>query len=983
MSLKQATPPKGYVKLNGSERHPAKEVKLIGPSDETEVLQVTIVLRRRIDGPKLPDFDYYRKVPPNRRKKLSPDEFAAKHGAHPDDVDKVTSFVENAGLTVVNTHLGRRHVVVSGTVSAMSEAFAVPLGRYEVTAEHYTASKFPLKKETYRGRDGSIYIPAELAPLLIGIFGLDNRDITQRAAIPADPQITRELLISQVKELYNFPRPGVNISGQTIAIASPTSNFGGYLQTDLDAYFSSIGMNTPNICPIIVDDATNAALIATTSVETPAGTDTLFVNSAVGVVDYTYGLLVFGGISYRIAVYQHNVQDKTISAIYLDPVSNTYIDDFKFSVPAGAKVYLNIDQEITQDICIAGSTASGATIAVYFSPFDSQGWIDLIGRVIFPEHIDFLSQGFTIPSVLSSSFFLKFGDDSYAFENSMGSISASTLTAIDMALQDAAAAGITICFATGDQGSACNDNDSNAHVYFPPSDPWVLSVGGTTLGEYLIRPAVRRAPVEYIWNDSFFTPVNHGATGGGVSSFFPLPSYQLNAGVPKNINIGANFYQTGRGLPDVAGNASPNSGYNIYWCGTQVVANGTSASTPLWAGLIAIINSNLGFDVGFINPFLYTLGPGAFNPINPLYPDPEFPQLADCPADNGFNGVKGYPATAGWDACTGLGSPNGNAILKAFQTWIYPHVYILGGYQSPSIIFTDPDSMPPNQPVPLGGVGHGPLNTVLQPDHQYGFSVIVRNDSSIPVNDLEVRFWVIPMGLGIDGYLVGEPQIVDIHPYSTLIVKASAPFISPNPHQQACAAVSLYNPAGDCTVQALAALEIPDPGVDGSHGCSAWRNTQSMTNAFGNPFGIPLGLHRIPPRPFHHVVIRVTATHIPFNWQQQRKVSETQNVLNALGVQNNTPLYVLPNITQNFAEADLAIKLVAGAKNQVEEVGIYFWQVLPPADEKDPFSINITGQIPRSANIGDIYIVKVSAQYPEMDGRQSRTVSFYTYIEVV
>jgi kumamolisin len=187
-------------------------------------------------------------------------------------------------------------------------------------------------------------------------------------------------------------------------------------------------------------------------------------------------------------------------------------------------------------------------------------------------------------------------------------------------------------------------------VQFPGSCPWVLTVGGTTVGN------VNGSQFdEYVWNDPDPGDSSHwGTTGGGVSDFFNLPSYQQNTEVPASINNG----RVGRGVPDVAANASLNAGYSdIFIGGVAQLGNGTSASAPLWAGLIAIINAALGHDVGFVNSYLYSLGSGSFREIIP----------GTGPADNSNGGVSGYPAGPGWDACTGWGSPNGTALLVGLQ----------------------------------------------------------------------------------------------------------------------------------------------------------------------------------------------------------------------------------------------------------------------------------------------------------------------------
>jgi kumamolisin len=133
-----------------------------------------------------------------------------------------------------------------------------------------------------------------------------------------------------------------------------------------------------------------------------------------------------------------------------------------------------------------------------------------------------------------------------------------------------------------------------------------------------------------------------GASGGGVSAVFALPSYQANANVPA-----APTSAGGRGVPDVAGDASPETGYNVTFDGQSTVVGGTSAVAPLWAALIALLNQQRGSNIGFINPTLYQGAENGFNDIT-----------------QGNNGS--FSASPGWDACTGLGSPNGSQLSQIF-----------------------------------------------------------------------------------------------------------------------------------------------------------------------------------------------------------------------------------------------------------------------------------------------------------------------------
>jgi kumamolisin len=193
--------------------------------------------------------------------------------------------------------------------------------------------------------------------------------------------------------------------------------------------------------------------------------------------------------------------------------------------------------------------------------------------------------------------------------------------------------GITICCAAGDNGSADGVADGKAHVDFPASAPHALGCGGTKLSA-----SAGHISSEVVWNEG-----SNSATGGGVSSFFALPGYQAKAKVPKTSNGKA-----GRGVPDVAGDADPASGYQVRVDGQSLVFGGTSAVAPLWAGLIALMNQKLGHPVGFLNPLIYgsLAGKGLFNDIT-----------------SGSNGR--YSATPGWDACTGWGTPIGSKLLAA------------------------------------------------------------------------------------------------------------------------------------------------------------------------------------------------------------------------------------------------------------------------------------------------------------------------------
>jgi kumamolisin len=192
---------------------------------------------------------------------------------------------------------------------------------------------------------------------------------------------------------------------------------------------------------------------------------------------------------------------------------------------------------------------------------------------------------------------------------------------------------VMVCTASGDDGSDDDQTDGQAHVDFPSSSPNVLSCGGTTL-----ESSNGNIQSEVVWNDGS----GNGASGGGVSEIFPLPTYQQSANVPVSVNTGF----VGRGVPDVAGDADPNTGYNVEVDGQAIVVGGTSAVAPLWSALIALLNQQLGKSVGFLNNSIY--GARSTTGFNDIV--------------SGNNGA--YSAGPGWDACTGWGSPIGTALLS-------------------------------------------------------------------------------------------------------------------------------------------------------------------------------------------------------------------------------------------------------------------------------------------------------------------------------
>ena len=268
------------------------------------------------------------------------------------------------------------------------------------------------------------------------------------------------------------------------------------------------------------------------------------------------------------------------------------------------------DGQVMLDIELAGAIAQDTTIIVYFAPNNARGFQDALSTAVHDQ----LNQ----PSVLCIS-----------WGNSEDCWTQQSMETFDQVAQEAGLLGITVIAACGDNGSSDGMMDGRNHVSFPASCPHVLAIGGTRL--VATNGAIES---ETVWNEGQLG----GATGGGFSAQFARPQWQANA-----------VQEPRRGVPDVAGNADPETGYRILVDGREEVVGGTSSATPLWAGLIVLLNQKLNRRLGFVNPALYNLRQSAgFREIT-----------------MGNNGA--FTAGYGWNPCCGQGSPTGTALLQALQ----------------------------------------------------------------------------------------------------------------------------------------------------------------------------------------------------------------------------------------------------------------------------------------------------------------------------
>ncbi len=504
------------ISLKGTEHVTMPGARAIGPSDPHQLIEISIILKNRTTLPKPGEQDRF----------LSHTELARTYGADPAHVDRIRQFARDHNLQMLERgdEVLRRTVTLAGTAAAMEKAFSIELTEFEY--EH----------GSYRGYTGAIQMPEELASIVTGVFGLDDRPVAHphfRYRSTGRAFGTRSSNVSynptQVARLYNFPQDA-NGAGQTIGILELG---GGYRPADLRDYFQSQGLQAPQVKTVSVDHAQNR--------------------------------------------------------------------------PTSAQ---SADGEVMLDIEVAASVAQGAAIAVYFAPNTARGFQDALSTAIHDQ--------LNKPCAVSIS-----------WGGAESTWSAQSMANLDQVAQEAALLGITITVAAGDNGSSDGVNDGKNHVDFPASSPHVLAVGGTRL--VASNGAIES---ETVWNDG----PQGGATGGGYSTTFARPGWQA-----------ADVTQTGRGVPDVAGDADPETGYNVLVDGQQMVIGGTSAAAPLWAGLIVLLNQKLNRRLGFVNPALYGIDQTrGFRDIT-----------------MGNNGA--YSATYGWDPVTGLGTPMGTSLGQALQ----------------------------------------------------------------------------------------------------------------------------------------------------------------------------------------------------------------------------------------------------------------------------------------------------------------------------
>ncbi len=581
----------------GSEKSAPPRATVVGKVDPDKRIEISVIVRPRTDTRGAMESRNFTSPELSSRQYASREAIAAERGASPDDIAKIDAFARDHHLTVVETSIARRTIKLSGTIADLEAAFQPNLKQMKVEGK------------VIRARTGAITVPADLANIVVAVLGFDNRPAVQPHLVYRDGP----------------PAPAVNgTRGAKKGFATSKGRTAGAAKkAGASAKSNGRGGRASIVRPRNAPDGSFKPTEVAKLYNFPANLD---------------------GAGQCIAIIELNSTDENNNVTgtgFSASDLKAYFQAIGVPMPAVSAVGVdggankpgpdpNADGEVMLDIEVAGAVAPGASIAVYFAPNTDQGFVDAVTTAVHDS--------VRKPSVVSISW----GAQEEAWTDQ-------ALTAFDAALQDAAAMGVTVCCAAGDDGSSDirnkNQRDGKPHVDFPAADPFALACGGTKL-----EGSGATIQSEVVWNEGT------SGTGGGVSNHFGLPTYQAHASVPKNPKG-----KKGRGVPDIAGDADPQTGYQVKLVGGEdTVIGGTSAVAPLWAGLVAVLNQKLATlgkpMLGFCNPFLYNhvSHSGAFHDI--------------VTGNNDIEGLGKYKARKGWDPCTGLGTPDGEKLLTALTT---------------------------------------------------------------------------------------------------------------------------------------------------------------------------------------------------------------------------------------------------------------------------------------------------------------------------
>jgi kumamolisin len=495
----------------------------------------------------------------------------------------------------------------------------------------------------------------------------DLEEMVSRLYDPSDPLYHQFLTPEQFTQNYApsvsdfnqveqyFTSRGLNVvkahsNRLVLDLEGSTSDIENALQLEIHEYETPDGriVHAPTSDPLIADEVTSklSGIVGLSSFGlrrthlrkkenlTPNVTPGNYMTPAK--IKSAYGLSSVSetGAGEKIALFEldgYTASDITFYENYFGlakpTLQNVLVDGASATPGSGA-------DEVTLDIELAIAMAPGASaVAVYIGPNTDAGVLDTYSKIATDDTAQEVSTSWGEDEIESAS---------------------STITAENSIFQEMATQGQSIFAAAGDSGAYDDPNaTSTLAVDDPGSQPYVVSVGGTTLS----LTGSNGYSSETTWASAASGQTAASGGGGGISTKWTLPSWQ--SGLSTAANKGSTSM---RMVPDVSINANPNTGYAIYFGGNWVVYGGTSCAAPLWAGLTSLVNQqriNLGLSrLGFPNPTIYQLAQS--NLYASIFHD----------VTSGSNLY--YPAETGYDLATGWGSPNGSALLGALTSAVIP-----------------------------------------------------------------------------------------------------------------------------------------------------------------------------------------------------------------------------------------------------------------------------------------------------------------------
>ena len=600
---------RGWVRSTRSVPTLPSGSRALRPVAGTTMIRADVVLEPRHPAA-LEAFDTAVSTPgaPSFRHYLAPGQFAGVFGALGTTISAVRAWLAGRGLAVGPTSSDGLAVPVSGTADQVDQAFGVGLEQYRLPGGRVV-----------RVPDAGPLVPGALAGDVVGVAGLD--DLSRPV-----PQLVRPPDRGRVTPGVTTPSPAPAAAG-----APPRPHAGGPVPTA--GCDDAIESNGANSGALTADDLAQA---------------------------YSFSGLYPGteGAGVTVGVYE------------LEPFLPSDVNTFKncYSPAIGASVSgIRVDGanpyggpgqgEAALDIDMVIGMAPSVNLEVYVGPNAGTGPLDTYRRMVDD-------------------------DSARVITTSWGQCEAQLTTADVQAeasiFQQAIAQGQTVVAAAGDEGSEdCylfpSSQDTRLAVDDPAGQPWVTTVGGTTID------ALGPAPVESVWNTGLFA----GTGGGGSSATWTMPSWQLGPGVqsvytkaqddftgasPCPVSSGPGTVSC-REVPDVAGDADPRTGMAAFcscFGGGWAKIGGTSMSAPLWAAIAALADQGQPSSVGFLNPALYQAQCQASPPFNDVTVGNDQP-LGSAPSDPPhLPPGPYYPATAGYDLATGLGTP----VAAALVSWL-------------------------------------------------------------------------------------------------------------------------------------------------------------------------------------------------------------------------------------------------------------------------------------------------------------------------